>query len=286
MTTKTKETEKTKETGLTTQKPVTSEVINAGASLFFDVAKFELAQRVAQVFASSTMVPEQFKNNIGNCVIAINLADRMNADPFMLMQNMYIIKGKPSIEAKLAIALVNNSGKFTALQYRYNKDKIACYAYAKRIDTGEECKGVTVSMKMAKDEGWYGKIGSKWKTMPELMLMYRAAMFFARAYCPEALFGMQSKEELYDIVDMNKAVDGQYKSPEKKLAADVTAHANQEPIDIKPEPETPAEPTPETATRSEGADEIGPEEAAEIEAAEIEAAKTEGGGPTMPVREF
>ena len=272
-----------KETGLTTQKQATSEVINAGASLFFDVAKFELAQRVAKIFAGSTMVPEQFKNNIGNCVIAINLADRMNADPFMLMQNMYIIKGKPSIEAKLAIALVNNSGKFTALQYRYNKDKTACYAYAKRIDTGEECKGVTVSMKMAKDEGWYGKTGSKWKTMPELMLMYRAAMFFARAYCPEALFGMQSKEELYDIVDMNKAVDGQYKSPEEKLAADVTAHANQEPIDIKPEPETPAEPkaepTPKTTARSEDADEIGPEEAAEIEAAEIEAAKTEGGRP-------
>ena len=68
MTTKTKETEKsdTKETGLITQKKTTSEVINAGASLFFDVAKFELAQRVAKIFAGSTMVPDQFKNNIGN----------------------------------------------------------------------------------------------------------------------------------------------------------------------------------------------------------------------------
>ena len=283
MATNTKEIEKPsiKETGLTTQKQATSEVINAGASLFFDVAKFELAQRVAKIFAGSTMVPEQFKNNIGNCVIAINLADRMNADPFMLMQNMYIIKGKPSIEAKLAIALVNNSGKFTALQYKYNTDKTSCYAYAKRIDTGEECKGVTVSMKMAKDEGWYGKTGSKWKTMPELMLMYRAAMFFARAYCPEALFGMQSKEELYDIVDMNKTADGQYKTPEEKLADNVAASANKEVLDITPEPEpSKDEPADKTTARSEDADEITEEEKESIlKAEQEEAAKTEGGGP-------
>lgn len=218
-----------KETGLTAQ------TINTGTSLFFDVARFELAQRVAQVFASSTMIPAQFKDNIGNCIIAINLADRMKADPFMLMQNMYIVHGKPGIEAKLAIALVNNTGKFTALQYRYNADKTSCYAHAKHIRSGEEYKGVEISIKMAKDEGWFGKPGSKWKTMPELMLMYRSAMFFARAYCPEALLGMQSKEELHDVGDTSK-------NAKKQLEKDVKSHANKEVIDIEPEPEPAAKP--------------------------------------------
>ncbi|MFA5158821.1 MAG: recombinase RecT [Patescibacteria group bacterium] len=195
-----------------------TEVIKAGTSLFFDIAKFNHAQRVAMVFASSTMVPEHFKNNIGNCVIALNLADRMKVDPFMLLQNMYVVHGRPGIEAKLAIALVNNSGKFTPLQYQYNSNKTVCYAHAQRIDTGELCEGVEVSIQMAKDEGWYSKQGSKWKTMPALMLMYRAAMFFARAYCPEALLGMQTKEELYDIVDMEPSTKtgGAYKIKEAK----------------------------------------------------------------------
>jgi len=176
----------------------------ADTSLFFNAARFELAQRVAKVFATSDMVPQQFQGNIGNCLIALNLAERMKCDPFMLLQNMYIVHGKPGIEAKLAIALVNSTGKFSPLQYKYNDPKNACYAHARRTGTNEECRGTTVSIAMAKAEGWFSKKGSKWQTMPELMLMYRSAMFFARAYCPEALLVMQSREELYDAgtVDM------------------------------------------------------------------------------------
>ena len=186
-------------------------------SLFFNSDRFELAQRVAKVFASSNMVPVQFQNNVGNCVIALNLADRMGTDPFMLMQNMYIVHGRPGIEAKLAIALVNASGKFTPIQYQYDDKKTSCYAYAHRINMldGELCKGVTVTLAMAQAEGWMSKSGSKWKTMPELMLQYRAAMFFARAYCPEALLGMQTREELYDVgaVDMEMESNGVYVPP-------------------------------------------------------------------------
>ena len=56
-------------------------------------------------------------------------------------------------------------------------------------------------MQMAKDEGWYGKAGSKWKTMPELMLQYRSAAFFQRTYAPEISMGMQTVEEIRDVVD-------------------------------------------------------------------------------------
>ena len=178
--------------------PVPMELAPSG-DIFFNVESFELAQRVARMFSESTMVPDHFRGNIGNCLIALNLANRMKCDPFMILQNVYLIHGKPGIEAKLAIALVNNSGKFTPLQYKYNDNETECYAYAKHTLTGEMCKGVTVSIQMAKDEGWYSKKGSKWQTMGSLMLMYRSAMFFARAYCPESLLGMQSREELYDV---------------------------------------------------------------------------------------
>lgn len=52
---------------------------------------------------------------------------------------------------------------------------------------------------MAKEEGWYGKSGSKWKTMPEQMLAYRASAFFARVHIPNALMGIHVEGEVDDI---------------------------------------------------------------------------------------
>lgn len=168
-------------------------------SIFSTVEKFELAQRVAAVFATSDMVPAHYRKKPSNVLIAMNMAERMGLDPFMVMGKTYIIKGKIGIEATLAIALINSSGKFEPLQYKFNEAKTECFAHAKFIQTGEIYEGSTVSLKMAKDEGW----GAKWKTLPELMLQYRSAVFFARVYCPEAIMGLYTRDELIDI-DSNR----------------------------------------------------------------------------------
>ena len=119
----------------------------------------------------------------------------------MCMQNLDVIHGRPSFRAAFLIACLNMSGRFSPLQYRIEGEGMArtCTAHARELDSGDTIEGPPVSMQMAKDEGWSTKAGSKWKTMPQQMLMYRSAMFFARAYCPEALLGMQSREELYDV---------------------------------------------------------------------------------------
>jgi len=169
--------------------------------LYLDTAKFEHGWRVANMLASSTMVPKHFQENVGNCMIALNLSARVGLDPFMLMQKMGIIQGKPALEAQLIISLVNRTGLFTPIDYELTGegDEMQCYAYATKLSTGKELKGPVVSIDMAKKEGWYGKAGSKWKTMPELMLRYRAASFFCSVYCPEAKLGMLSNEEAHDI---------------------------------------------------------------------------------------
>lgn len=164
-------------------------------SIFSTIEKFELAQRVASVFADSDMVPAHYRGKTSNVLIAMNMADRMGLDPFMVMGKTYIIKGKIGIEATLAIALINSSGQFEPLKYKFNEAKTECFAYAKFIQTGEIYEGSTVSLKMAKDEGW----GAKWRTLPELMLQYRSAVFFARVYCPEAIMGLYTRDELIDI---------------------------------------------------------------------------------------
>jgi hypothetical protein len=187
------------------------------SSFFFNLERFDLAQRVAKVFSESTMVPTQFQKNLPNCLIALNLAERMKTDPFMLMQNMYIVHGKPGIEAKLAIGLMNNSGRFSNIQYKMSGsgDAMKCVAYAKNLHTGEVCEGPEVSIDMAKKEGWMDKAGSKWKTMPELMLRYRSATFFARLYCPDVLLGMHTHEELIESIEMERTDNGSFEVKEK-----------------------------------------------------------------------
>lgn len=191
-------------------------------SMFFDIQKFEHCQRVAKVFSSSSMVPDHFRGaeNTGNVMIALNLAARFEADPFMIMQNIYVVHGRPGIESKLAIALLNKSGKFSPLRFRYNDKKSECRAFARDLRTNEEIEGPPVSLEMAAKEGWSkakktktgATIPSKWDTMPELMLMYRAAMFFVRKNAPEVLLGMQSIEEAEDIIDAKKTQSGSYEA--------------------------------------------------------------------------
>jgi len=162
---------------------------------------FELVQRQANMLAKSTLVPKEFQGNLSNCAIALNIAKRLGADPFMVIQNIDIIHGRPSFRATFLIAMVNASGRFTPLQFRMSGegDKRSCVAFAKDKESGEIVEGTEITMAMAKAEGWSTKSGSKWLTMPEQMLRYRAAAFFARIYAPDITLGMQTSEEMQDI---------------------------------------------------------------------------------------
>lgn len=170
---------------------------------FDDSTTFAHVQRVAKMFSTSKLVPADFRGdeNVANCVIALNMAKRMGADPLAIMQNIYIVHGKPSFSAQFIISCINTCGRYSPLRFvvEGEGDKKTCTAWAIEKATGERLEGPSVSIGMAIAEGWLGKNGSKWKTMPDLMLRYRAATFFGRLYAPEILMGMQTTEELADI---------------------------------------------------------------------------------------
>lgn len=158
--------------------------------------------RISQMFAKSKLVPSHFHGDPNSCWIACQMAIRLGVDPFMFMQNTYIVQGKPGMEAKLAIALVNTSGIFKGpIQWKMEGEGMSRKATAMAIhaQSGQVCE-CTVSMETAKAEGWIDKQGSKWKTMPEQMLRYRSAAWFARLFCPERLMGMQTVDELEDVL--------------------------------------------------------------------------------------
>lgn len=199
---------------------------------FGNASSFELMQRAAKLLASSTLVPKEYQGNLPNCVIALNMAQRVGADPLQVMQNLYVVHGRPGWSSQFLIATFNQCGRFTAMKFEFfgdsGKDNWGCRAYATEKETGERIVSSDITIKMSKDEGWYTKNGSKWKTMPQQMLMYRAASFLVRAYAPELSMGLQTQEELRDVGEVPTAtvtLAGREPGALAQLEAELTASA-------------------------------------------------------------
>lgn len=226
---------------------------------FGSLQSFELMQRAARLLSSSDLVPEQYRATIekrdkygnitdtrenpkalANCVVALNMSERMRADPLMIMQNLHIIEGRPSWSAPFIIAMINNCGRFSPLRFdirdrgereieyttfdwktddrgkRYRETVVSkavirdrsCIAWVIERETGERLESDEISIELAVKEGWYTKNGSKWQTMPGQMLRYRAGAFFGRIYAPELLMGLPSDQEVYDTLEARPTSDG------------------------------------------------------------------------------
>lgn len=171
--------------------------------VFSTIDNFKEIYDIGKMFASSSLVPQTYQGKAMDCTIAVDMANRMNISPMMVMQNLYVVRGKPSWSGQACTALIEGSGKFKNVKPVYtgdrNNDTWGCYLQAVRIEDGETVKGVEVTIAMAKAEDWVNKTGSKWKTMPELMLAYRASAFFARVHIPNALMGVSVEGEAEDI---------------------------------------------------------------------------------------
>lgn len=201
---------------------------------FGSLQSFELMQRGAKLLTASDLVPQQFRGNLANCVIALNMANRIGADPLMVMQNLYVVHGNPSWSSKFLIATINTCGRFSSLRYEWRgkegTDGYGCRAWAIEKATGERLDGIWVDWKMVKAEGWSTKKGSKWQTMADQMFVYRAAAFWQRAYAPELGMGLQTREELDDVIDVH--ADGSYTMTSEDLRRADTFTPPAQPADV------------------------------------------------------
>lgn len=277
---------------------------------FGSLQSFELIQRAAKVLMSSTLVPAAYRhytekkrgqeidyienpNALANCVVALNMANRMGADPLMVMQNLYIVEGRPSWSSQWIIAAINGCGRFSPLRFdlkdlgekeveytvtewvdrqRVNKKvrvkvrNLECVAWAIEKDTKDRIDSPRVSIEMAVQEGWYGKNGSKWQTMPEVMLRYRTASFFGKLYAPELLMGLQTVEEMHDVIDITPTPEPVAARPLAALqqapSAEPVEQVEQQPAE--PEGDAPAT-APEPQPANQPREEAQPEQQAQPE---------------------
>lgn len=184
-------------------------------SPFTSMHAFSLAQRMATVLASSTIIPDDYrswvlKNNewvenpaaVGNCFIALELSNRLHTSPLLIMQQVDMIYGRPALRGKLMIGLLNASKAF-AHDLRYECNQLPGDDYGYRAWTtahdGTVLYGPWITWKLVKAEGWPSRKGSKWNTMPEMMFQYRAASWFASLHAAHITLGLYESEEARDI---------------------------------------------------------------------------------------
>lgn len=176
-------------------------------NVWSDKVAFNQTLKMATMLSQSALVPQNYQNKPQDCFIAIDIASRLGCSPIYVMQNLYVVKGKPSWAGQACMAIIMASNRFTNVRLCYvgkpGTDERGCMVKATRLCDGEEVTGTLVTMEMAKGEGWTNN--SKWRTMSEQMLGYRAASFFARLHCPDALMGLQTDDEIIDVESAKKS---------------------------------------------------------------------------------
>lgn len=171
-------------------------------TMWNDAKLYNQSLAMAQTLSKSEIIPQSYKGKPADCLIAIDIANRLGLSPAIVMQNSQIVRGNFTWKGSACKAMIDGCGRYQKTRYVYvgeeGKDSYGCYLEAIDND-GDIIKGVPVTIAMAKKEGWYNKDGSKWQSMCDLMLKYRAAAFFMRTECASIAMGFLTKEEVEDV---------------------------------------------------------------------------------------
>ena len=190
---------------------ITPQSIEGESSIYKNTDSFEFAQRQAKSLCESDLVPKSYQGQKGlpNCLVAIEMSKRMKLSPLTVMQNLNVIHGTPTWSAQFITSQILGCGRFTNFDYlvKGEGDTLEVQCVATRLEDQKLVKGTTVSMRMARLEGWTRN--SKYQSMPELMLRKRAATFFGRQYIPDLLVGVPTSEDVVDIqpVDVTPEIE-------------------------------------------------------------------------------
>ena len=173
----------------TTQQPAST------LAFLHDGAALDHLYRVSKAFSMSGMVPGHFQGKPEACMVALMYAQQLGEHPMVMFQEVSIINGRPNTSARFAISRANKSGLLqgpVTWKSKGQDQALEVTASAVMRETGEVITA-TVTMKEAKADGWTRN--SKYQSIPEQMLRWRAATRLINLYMPEVLFGLGVREE-------------------------------------------------------------------------------------------
>lgn len=150
----------------------------------------------AKTVAGGSLLPQAYRNNPANVVIAVNLGQSMGLSPAESLYRINVIQGKPTASAELIAAQVRKAGH----KLRITKDEArqSVTATIVRCDDPDYPISETRNAEWAKSMGLANK--DNYRKQPMTMLTWRAITACAREACPEALYGVAyTPDEMHDM---------------------------------------------------------------------------------------
>jgi hypothetical protein len=193
------------------------------------------AWRFATALSRTNMVPQHYRDKPDECLIALDLAARLETNWLAVMQHTFDVHGRLGFEAKFVM-------EYEVKGENADDDDYAVRAYATSRRTGKVLYGPWITWKLVNAEGWSKKKDSKWLTMPEQMFHYRAASWFKNRHCPEVTIGIPTTDELEDTPERKPVKSMTYEETEQQAQEKVEVEQGSEPVEAefeKPEEKPP-----------------------------------------------
>lgn len=173
-----------------------SSVVALRPTKTFDLSPqtFEQALTFSQMLADSDLVPKDYRQKPGNCMVAMQWGAELGLKPLQAIQNIAVINGRPSLWGDSMLGLVRASPLCEYVVEDWLPDGTAICRAKRR---GEPEQNRTFSDADARLAGLLGKQGP-WTTGPKRMKQLRARAFALRDVFTDVLRGMDMAEALMD----------------------------------------------------------------------------------------
>lgn len=156
--------------------------------------------RYSQALADASLLPDAYRRQPANVLLALESGAALNVAPMVAIQEIHVIKGKPSPSAQLMAALVRRAGH----RLRITGDATHAVCEIVRHDDPEFTFRSEWTMQRAAAAGLTTDM---WKKYPANMLKARAISECCRDACPDVVVGFgYTPEELGDPTDAAGAV--------------------------------------------------------------------------------
>jgi hypothetical protein len=153
---------------------------------------------LAEVMAAGKVtVPVHLQKSQGDCFAIVMQAAQWGMNPFSVAQKTHLVNGTLGYEAQLVNAVIQSSGAITGrfhYEYRGEGNALECRVGAiikgeTEIVWGEWLSSSSVTTKNS----------PLWKTNPKQQMGYLQVKNWARLYCPGAILGVYSDDELQEL---------------------------------------------------------------------------------------
>ena len=162
----------------------------------FAITSLDEAMRYSQAIADAGIVPDSFKRQPANILVAQEIAKALQESVWVTMSEMSIISGRPSFSAKFMRSRVRQAGH--KLREYFDEETGTAKAVIIRSDDPEFEHTSKWNRAKAEQHGLWGK--GHWKKNPELMLKNRALSEVVREACYEVMGGVAyTADEVQDF---------------------------------------------------------------------------------------